>query len=63
MSLCVGDGAARLAVEDDGNGDVRMTLGGGLAGLADRVGALDGQLSVEPVGGGGAAVRVVLPCG
>jgi signal transduction histidine kinase len=37
--------------------------GSGLRGLADRVAALDGTLSVESPLGRGTHVRVEIPCG
>lgn len=42
-----------IEVADDGNGGAEPHAGSGLAGLADRVAALDGTLTVHsPVGGG-----------
>jgi len=49
-------------VSDDGVGGAGSVDGGGLAGLVDRVEALDGVLSVEDRPGGGTVVRAVLPC-
>jgi len=41
-----------VEVQDDGSGGARLVPGGGLAGLAGRVGALDGTLAAtSPVGG------------
>ena len=37
--------------------------GSGLRGLADRVGALDGQLTVESPPGSGTRLRAEIPCG
>jgi signal transduction histidine kinase len=37
--------------------------GSGLRGLADRVAALDGQLTVDSPPGGPTVIRAVLPCG
>ena len=55
--------AAGLVVEvsDDGVGGASTAKGSGLSGLADRVGALDGTLSVESPAGEGTCVRAVLP--
>ena len=52
-----------LAVEiwDDGAGGAQAAPGGGLAGLAGRVEALDGSLSVESPPGGPTLVRAELP--
>ena len=46
-----------VEVEDDGNGGAMLVPGGGLAGLAGRVEALDGTLDVTSPGGGPTIVR------
>jgi len=53
----------RLLVEiiDNGVGGARIGAGTGLAGLADRVGALDGRLTVDSPEGGPTTVRAELP--
>ncbi|MFH0750649.1 MAG: ATP-binding protein, partial [Chloroflexota bacterium] len=53
----------RLVVEvwDDGAGGAQIIPGGGLAGLAGRVEALDGSLSVESPPGGPTLVRAEMP--
>jgi signal transduction histidine kinase len=55
--------APRLVVEvwDDGAGGARVVPGGGLAGLAGRVEALDGSLTIESPPGGGTLVRAEIP--
>jgi len=55
--------AQALVVEvwDDGAGGARVVPGGGLAGLAGRVEALDGSLTVESPPGGPTLVRAALP--
>jgi signal transduction histidine kinase len=55
--------AERLIVEvwDDGAGGARVIPGGGLAGLASRVEALDGSLSIQSPPGGPTLVRAELP--
>jgi len=55
--------APRLVVEvwDDGAGGARVVPGGGLAGLAGRVEALDGLLAIESPPGGGTLVRAEIP--
>jgi signal transduction histidine kinase len=63
---CRGDGppeAPRLVVEvwDDGAGGARVVPGGGLAGLAGRVEALDGSLTVDSPPGGPTTVRAEMP--
>jgi signal transduction histidine kinase len=56
----------RIVVRDNGRGGAALTRVGssssGLAGLADRVGAVDGHLSIASPGGGPTAVTVDLPC-
>lgn len=52
-----------IEVRDDGRGGAIMTSGGGLAGLADRVEALDGRLTVDSPQGGPTVVRMEVPCG
>lgn len=55
----------RVVVRDDGRGGARMALVGssssGLRGLADRVGAVDGQLEVTSPEGGPTVATVDLP--
>lgn len=55
----------RLIVEvrDNGQGGADAARGTGLAGLADRVAALDGRLTVDSPQGGGTTVRAELPAG
>jgi PAS domain S-box-containing protein len=55
------NGGLAIEVRDDGKGGARATPGSGLAGLADRVGALDGSLSVDSPPGEGTLLRAVLP--
>ena len=57
------DPVPRLVVEvrDDGSGGAAVTAGGGLAGLRDRVEALDGSLVVSSPPGGPTVVRVEIP--
>jgi signal transduction histidine kinase len=50
-----------VEIEDDGSGGADVTGGSGLRGLADRVGALDGELEVESQPGRGTTVRASLP--
>jgi signal transduction histidine kinase len=56
----------RIVVRDNGRGGAALNRDGssssGLAGLADRVGAVDGHLSVASPPGGPTAVTVDLPC-
>ena len=50
-----------LSVADDGRGGARTRPGGGLAGLADRVGTVDGTVEVDSPEGGPTVVTVALP--
>ena len=50
-----------VEVADDGVGGADAAAGSGLSGLADRVGACDGALSVRSPPGTGTTVRAVLP--
>jgi PAS domain S-box-containing protein len=55
------DGVLAVTVGDDGIGGADPADGSGLRGLADRVAALDGSLSVASPQGGGTAVRAEIP--
>jgi len=50
-----------VVVRDDGRGGAVPT-GAGLAGLADRVQAVDGHLSIDSPAGGPTVIRVEIPC-
>jgi signal transduction histidine kinase len=52
----------RVCVADDGVGGADPR-GAGLAGLADRVAAVDGRFTVDSPPGGPTTVEAVLPCG
>jgi signal transduction histidine kinase len=52
----------RVTVVDDGNGGARVKPGSGLAGLDDRLEALDATLSIESEAGRGTTVRAAFPC-
>ncbi|GAA5209997.1 hypothetical protein GCM10025774_25220 [Microbacterium kyungheense] len=56
------DGRLRLDVEDDGIGGASMDAGTGLRGLADRVEAIGGSMSVVSLLGHGTHVRAEVPC-
>jgi signal transduction histidine kinase len=51
-----------IEVADDGVGGAERASGSGLRGLADRVGALGGRLSVVSPPGGGTTLMAELPC-
>jgi signal transduction histidine kinase len=52
-----------VEVIDDGAGGADPAKGSGLRGLADRVAAVDGQLTVTSPPGGPTVIRAELPCG
>ena len=51
-----------VKVEDDGVGGASLVEGSGLAGLRDRVGALDGELHLLSPKGGPTVLMVEIPC-
>jgi PAS domain S-box-containing protein len=55
------DGRLRIVVTDDGRGEADL-LGSGVRGIADRVAAVDGTLSVRSPAGRGTVVRAEIPC-
>ncbi|MEA2215050.1 MAG: hypothetical protein QOK19_611 [Solirubrobacteraceae bacterium] len=60
VSARVTDGTLQVQVRDDGVGGAR-TDGGGLLGLADRLGVLDGSLRVDSPGDGGTLIAAEIP--
>ena len=61
VRLRIDDGELVLDVTDDGVGGATTTRGTGLAGLADRIAALDGDLLVTSVPGQGTALHATVP--
>ena len=57
------DGVLSAEVRDDGQGGASLTGGSGLAGIRDRVLALNGSLTVNSPVGAGTVVEVLIPCG
>ena len=57
------DGLLTVEVADDGVGGAGAGRGSGLRGLADRVEALGGTLTVSSPPGQGTTLRAELPCG
>jgi signal transduction histidine kinase len=49
-------------ISDDGRGGASAAPGSGLAGLTDRVAAVDGRLAVTSPPGGGTVIYLELPC-
>jgi signal transduction histidine kinase len=54
-------GVLRVAVSDDGTGGARLDGRGGLSGLLERVGTVDGKLWISSPPGGPTSVTVELP--
>ena len=54
-------GLLRIQVNDDGTGGARLDGRGGLSGLLDRVGTVDGKLWISSPPGGPTSVTVELP--
>lgn len=54
-------GLLRIQITDDGVGGARFETNGGLSGLRDRIGAVDGTLDVNSPRGGPTVVTVELP--
>jgi signal transduction histidine kinase len=54
-------GLVRVRVTDDGHGGASMDAGGGLRGLADRIGPVDGRMEITSPAGGPTVVTVELP--
>ena len=65
VRVCVArrNGHAVVDVEDDGVGGADPGRGSGLRGLADRVHALDGTLTVDSRAGAGTRIHAEIPCG
>jgi PAS domain S-box-containing protein len=64
VGIAVRDGRLTVDVADDGVGGATATATGtGLAGLADRVAALDGELTITSPPGKGTTLRAVVPLG
>ncbi len=55
------DGDLRVSVQDDGVGGANPALGSGLVGLADRVEALGGTLTLHSPPSGGTKLHIALP--
>jgi signal transduction histidine kinase len=52
-----------LTIGDDGVGGAHVAKGHGLAGLADRLRAVDGELTVQSPDGGPTLIVAEVPCG
>jgi signal transduction histidine kinase len=62
VRVCTLDNRLIVEVIDNGVGGADMAVGTGLAGLAGRVEALDGRLTVSSPRGGPTRVRAEIPC-
>ncbi|WP_084528781.1 sensor histidine kinase [Nocardia crassostreae] len=61
ITVSEAEGRLRLLVRDNGRGGADPT-GTGLSGIASRITALDGTLSVDSPAGGPTIIRVEVPC-
>jgi signal transduction histidine kinase len=61
IAVAARDGALEVVVSDDGVGGAELGTGSGLQGLEDRVGALEGTLSVDSPPGDGTRVLCTIP--
>jgi signal transduction histidine kinase len=62
VSLVATDGTLVLAIGDDGVGGAHVAKGRGLAGLADRLRAVDGELTIDSPTGGPTVIVAEVPC-
>ena len=56
------NGKLVVEVSDDGRGGATARSGNGLQSLSDRVGALDGRLTIDSVAARGTTIRAEIPC-
>jgi PAS domain S-box-containing protein len=61
IRIACDDGTAAIVVSDDGAGGANPNNGSGLRGLADRVEALNGRLTIDSPIGSGTTLRAELP--
>lgn len=61
VAVTANDGRLTVEVSDDGVGGAALDGGSGIQGLADRVGALSGHLTVDSQPGAGTRVTAVIP--
>jgi signal transduction histidine kinase len=62
VSIARENGQLVIEVSDDGRGGAESRTDGGLEGLADRIGALDGELTIASEPGAGTTIRAEIPC-
>jgi signal transduction histidine kinase len=63
VTMLAREGALLVTVQDDGRGGADPARGTGLAGLADRLAAVDGSMHIDSPVGGPTRVQVEIPCG
>ena len=63
VAVRAGDSLLEMEIADDGTGGVTAHSGHGLANIADRVGALDGEVVIDSPPGQGTRLVVTIPCG
>ncbi len=63
VTMLAREGALLVTVQDDGRGGADPARGTGLAGLADRLAAVDGSMHIDSPVGGPTCVQVEIPCG
>ncbi|MBB5967844.1 signal transduction histidine kinase [Planomonospora venezuelensis] len=63
VTLSKTGGVLMLTIGDDGVGGAHVAKGHGLSGLADRLRAVDGELSVDSPVGGPTVIVAEVPCG
>lgn len=62
ISLSIADERLVLMIGDDGVGGAHVAKGHGLAGLADRLRAVDGELTIDSPPGGPTVITAEVPC-
>jgi len=62
ITVARNNGNAHIEIRDNGKGGADPDHGTGLKGLADRVGALDGALTIDSPPSGGTRVAAEIPC-
>lgn len=62
VTVRAGDSQVEMEIADDGAGGVAADAGHGLANIADRVGALDGEVIIDSPPGQGTRLVVKIPC-
>jgi signal transduction histidine kinase len=62
LALTRSGGSVHLEVADDGTGGADIDRGSGLAGIASRIGAFDGRMTLTSPAGGPTVLHVELPC-